>query len=86
VFVCHNQFSLLAKHLNLFAATQSESLGPNEAAERLNFSPARSAWTYFKRLWGFGLLERRSRGRGTLEYRISDQGLDRLRWLRSRRG
>jgi len=50
-----------------------------------NSPPARSAWTYFKRLWSFGLLERRSRGRGTLEYGISDQGLDRLRWLRSRR-
>ena len=45
--------------LSLFASTQGEWLGPNEAAERLNFSPARSAWTYFKRLWSFGLLERR---------------------------
>src|ERR1700732_4924461 len=68
--------------LSLFAATQGEWLGPNEAAERLDFSPARSAWTYFKRLWSFGLLERRSRGRGTLEYRISEQGRSRLRWLR----
>jgi DNA-binding IclR family transcriptional regulator len=59
--------------LTLFAATQSEWLGLNEAAERLDFSPpARSAWTYLKRLWSFGLLERRSRGRGTLEYRISE--------------
>jgi hypothetical protein len=58
--------------LSLFAATQGEWLGPNEAAKRLNFLPNRSAWTYFKRLWGFGLLERRSRGRGTLEYRITE--------------
>jgi predicted transcriptional regulator len=72
--------------LSLFAATQGESLGPNEVAERLNFTPARSAWTYFKRLWSFGLLERRSTGRGTLEYRISEQGAARLRWLRSQRG
>lgn len=34
----------------------------------------------------FGLLERRSTGRGTLEYRISEQGMDRLRWLRSHKG
>lgn len=57
-------------------------LGKNEAAEKLDFFPARSTWTYLKRLWGFGLLERRSRGRGTLEYRISDLGKARLRWLR----
>jgi hypothetical protein len=71
--------------LDLFAATQNEWLGPNEAAERLDFSPARSLWTYLKRLWSFGLLERRSRGRGTLEYRISELGRSRRRWLRSQR-
>jgi hypothetical protein len=69
--------------LTLFAATGVDWLGPNEAAERLDFFPARSAWTYFKRLWSFGLLERRSGGRGTLEYRISELGKSRLRWLRS---
>jgi hypothetical protein len=69
--------------LSLFAATQGEWLGPNKAAEKLDFAPARAAWTYFKRLWSFGLLERRSRGRGTLEYRISDLGRARLRWLKS---
>jgi len=31
----------------------------------------------------FCLLERRSRGWGTLEYRISELGKSRLRWLRS---
>jgi DNA-binding IclR family transcriptional regulator len=76
----YNELKL--KVLSLFAATQ-EWLGPDEAAEKLNFFPARSAWTYLKRLWGFGLLERRSRGRGTLEYRISELGRSRLRWLRS---
>jgi hypothetical protein len=69
--------------LSLFAATEGEWIGPNEAAEKLAFFPARSAWTYLKRLWGFGLLERRNQGRGTLEYRISDLGRSRLRWLRS---
>lgn len=68
--------------LALFAATQ-EWLVPKEAAERLGFFPERAAWTYFKRLWSFGLLDRRSRGRGTLEYRISDLGRSRLRWLRA---
>ena len=71
--------------LALFASTQGEWLEPNEAAEKLNFFPTRSAWTYFKRLWSFGLLERRSSGRGTLEYRINGEGLARLRWLRSQR-
>jgi len=69
--------------LAFFASTQGEWLGPLEAAEMLGFFPARSAWTYFKRLWQFGLLERRSLGRGTLEYRISELGRARLRWLRS---
>jgi len=69
--------------LSLFAATPGEWLGPNEAAEKLDFFPARSVWTYLKRLSSFSLLERRSRGRGTLEYRISELGRSRLRWLRS---
>ena len=47
----YNELKL--KVLSLFAATQ-EWLGPDEAAEKLNFFPARSAWTYLKRLWGFG--------------------------------
>jgi hypothetical protein len=80
----YNELKL--KVLSLFAATPGEWLSPNEAAEELDFFPARSAWTYLKRLWGFSLLERRSRGRGTLEYRISELGRSRLRWLRSQRG
>jgi DNA-binding IclR family transcriptional regulator len=72
--------------LSLFASSGGGWLRPSEAAERLNFLPPRSAWTYFKRLWRFGLLERRSKGKGTLEYRISEVGLARLRWLRSKQG
>ncbi len=60
--------------LSLFASTGGGWLGPSEAAERLHFLPPRSAWTYLKRLWRFGLLERRSSGRGTLKYRISEGG------------
>jgi hypothetical protein len=71
--------------LSLFASAGDGWLGPSEAAEKLDFFPPRSAWSYFKRLWRFGLLERRSSGRGTLEYRISEQGEARLRWLRSQR-
>jgi hypothetical protein len=33
--------------------------------------------------WNFGFLERRSWGKGTLHYRLSEVGLQRLRWLRS---
>ena len=72
--------------LSLFESAGRDWLGPSEAAEMLNFLPARAAWTYFKRLWRFGLLERCSTGRGTLEYRISEQGVTRPRWLRSQRG
>jgi hypothetical protein len=72
--------------LSLFESAGRDWLGSSEAAERLNFVPPRAAWTYFKRLWKFGLLERRSSGRGTLEYRISDVGAARLRWIRSQQG
>src|ERR1700756_3125450 len=46
----------------------------------------RSILICFERLWRFGLLEKRSRGRGTLQYRISQHGAARLRWLRSQCG
>ena len=55
-----------------------------EAAQKLDFYPRRSAWSYFKRLWRFGLLERRFSGKDTLKYRISNGGAARLRWLRAR--
>jgi hypothetical protein len=74
---------LRRRTLSLFA--DGAWLRPSEVAVWLNFYPPRSAWTYFKRLWRFGLLERRSVGKGTLEYRISEEGLARLRWLRSLR-
>ena len=77
---------LKLKTLSVFASYSDQWLSPGDAAEQLNFFPARSAWTYFKRLWKFGLLERRSGGKGTLEYKISDGGVARLRWLRSQRG
>jgi len=80
----HNKLKLRA--LSAFAREHGDWLKPSFVAERLDFSPRRSAWTYFKRLWRFGLLERRARGKGTLEYRISESGATRLRWLRSRSG
>ena len=77
---------LKLKALSMFANAGNVWLKQREAAERLNFWPTRSAWSYFKRLWRFGLLERRFFGKGTLEYRISEGGAARLRWLRSERG
>jgi hypothetical protein len=76
----YNELKLRA--LSQFAG--GEWLTPSQIAQELNFFPQRSAWTYFKRLWRFGLLERRYSGKGTLAYRISDAGAARLRWLRSR--
>jgi len=72
----YNKLKLQA--LSVFERANGEWLSPDTAADRLNFSPKRSAWTYFKRLWGFGLLERRSWGRGTLQYRLSVGGNARL--------
>jgi hypothetical protein len=80
----YNKLKLSA--LSMFANAGREWLKPSEAAERLNFWPPRSSWTYFKRLWRFGLLERRLSDRGTLEYRITEEGVVRLHWLRSHRG
>jgi hypothetical protein len=65
---------LKRKVLSVFESAEGEWLRPNDAAERLDFLPRCSAWTYFKRLWKFGLLDRRFRGKGTLEYSISDSG------------
>jgi hypothetical protein len=73
---------LKQKALSVFANAGGAWLRPSEAVKRLNFWPARAAWSYFKRLWRFGLLERRSLGRGTLEYRISSRGAARHRWLK----
>ena len=78
----YNKLKLRA--LSVFAGGQW--LTPGKVAERLDFRPRRAAWTYCKRLWRFGLLGRRSLGRGTLEYRITENGAARLRWLRSQRG
>jgi hypothetical protein len=74
---------LKQRTLAFFSEANGEWLKPHEVARGLDFLPRRSAWTYFKRLWRFGLLERRSFGKGTLEYRISKTGVARLRWLRS---
>lgn len=74
---------LKTRTLKVFAFAPGAWFKPSEVAERLDFVPRRAAWTYLKRLWRFGLLERRYWGKGTLEYRISEGGEARLRWLRS---
>src|SRR6516165_9607478 len=56
---------------------------PVDVARLVSFFPSRSAWTYLKRFWSLGLLERRAVGKGTLHYRISEVELKRLRWFRS---
>jgi hypothetical protein len=80
----YNKLKLRA--LSAFARESGVWLKPGLVAERLDFWPRRSAWSYFKRLWRFGLLEKRSWGKGTLEYRITESGAARLRWLRSSTG
>jgi len=74
---------LKIRTLNVFAFVPGAWFKPGEVAEQLDFVPRRAVWTQLKRLWGFGLLERRFTGTGTLKYRISDGGSARLRWLRS---
>jgi DNA-binding IclR family transcriptional regulator len=77
---------LKRRTLSAFAEVAGEWVRPREIANKLNFQPRRSAWSYLKRLRRFGLLERRFFGRGTLQYRISKAGVERLEWIRTRKG
>jgi hypothetical protein len=72
---------LKLRTLDVFAFAPGEWFRPKEVAERLDFVPRRAAWSYLKRLWRFGLLERSSFS-GALKYKISERGMARLRWLR----
>jgi hypothetical protein len=74
--------TLKIRTLNVLAFAPGAWFRPGEVADRLNFVPRRAAWSYLKRLWGLGLLQRRSFGVGTLKYKISERGVARLRWLR----
>jgi hypothetical protein len=75
----HNKLKI--RTLKVFAFAPGAWFRPGEVADRLDFVPRRAAWTYLKRLWRFRLLERRFGGAGTLQYRISETGLARYRWL-----
>jgi hypothetical protein len=52
---------------------------------RAGFYPVRAAYTYLRRLYGYGLLHRAFDARGRLVYRISARGRRRLAWLNTRR-
>jgi DNA-binding PadR family transcriptional regulator len=61
-------------------------LTPDEAQSQLRPQPdRRSFYSYLLRLARQGLLERRSGGRGSLAYRISDRGRKRLQYLQETR-
>src|SRR5215472_14301361 len=64
---------LKIRTLNVFAFAPGAWFGPAEVADRLNFVPRRAAWSYLKRLWRFGLLERSSLS-GTLKYKLVEEG------------
>jgi len=56
-------------------------LSPSEWAVLAAFFPVRAAYSYLKRLYGFGLLERREAlGKG-VAYRLSERGRQRFSWL-----
>ena len=78
-----NRYNKLKVHtLEVFGFAPGAWFKPAEVGERLDFVPRRAVWTYLKRLWRMGLLERRSFGAGTLKYKISERGVARLHWLR----
>jgi DNA-binding PadR family transcriptional regulator len=61
-------------------------LTPDEVQRHLRPQPdRRSFYSYLLRLDRQGLLERRSAGRGSLAYRISDRGRKRLLYLQQTR-
>jgi DNA-binding PadR family transcriptional regulator len=71
--------------LSIFNRTGS-FLTPDEAQRHLRHQPdRRSFYSYLLRLARQGLLERRSPGRGSLAYRISDRGRKRLQYLQQTR-
>jgi hypothetical protein len=72
--------------LAAFADNGGDWVRPHEIANKVSFQPRRTAWTYLKRLRRFGLLEYRSFGKGTLQYRITKAGTARLEWIRSGKG
>lgn len=74
---------LKIRALKVFAFAPGAWFSPREVAERLDFIPKRAVWTYLKRLWRFGLLERHTSGMGALRYKLSKAGAARLRWLGS---
>jgi len=61
-------------------------LTPDELRIRLRWSlDRRSIYTYLLRLARQGLLERGGRGRGRLEYRLTERGRERLQYFKQRR-
>jgi DNA-binding PadR family transcriptional regulator len=61
-------------------------LSPDEVRVNLRPEPnRRSFYSYLLRLASQGLLERRSAGRGSLAYRLTDRGRARLGYLRNRK-
>jgi len=61
-------------------------LPPDEVQRQLRPPPdRRSFYSYLRRLSRQGLLERRSAGRGSLTYRISNTGRKRLLYLQQTR-
>jgi DNA-binding PadR family transcriptional regulator len=63
----------------------SAFLTPDEVQSWIRPAPdRRSVYSYLLRLANQGLLERRSAGRGSLSYRLTDRGRARLFYLRQR--
>lgn len=56
-------------------------IDPPTLAAITGLYPSRAAYSYAKRLWAFGLLQRRKDARGLLVYSLSPKGKQRLIWL-----
>src|SRR5271169_3834886 len=81
-----NLICIMSKEEVLVIFNRSSSfLSPDEVRSNLRPSPnRRSFYSYLLRLSSQGLFERRSIGRGSLAYRLTERGRARLEYLRHR--
>jgi hypothetical protein len=74
----HNQRKL--ETLRIFQNVYPDWLRPEAYAWKIGKLPARAGYSYLKKLWGWGLLERSEK---PVRYRITQRGQRRLMWLQT---
>jgi hypothetical protein len=81
-----SRYNKLKKHTLEIFERHGGWLTPPEWAVLAGFYPVRAAYSYLKRLYSFGLLERKEDIGACVLYRLSERGRRRLFWLVNRKG